>query len=109
MAPSIRCHDTGVILGDMLRAACAGGDGIAVWTMDPAEGGSLGDPKLEYFRDLRGGRPDFQVGHSAAWSNDGETLIVGHEPDGGVRARCQPTETVFQRPDGRTTRCSPTR
>lgn len=98
-APTIRCHDTGVILGDILRAACAGGDGIAVWTMDPAEGGSLGDPRLEYVRDMRNtGVPDFKVGHSAAWSNDGETLIVGHEPDGGVRARCQETGTVFQDP-----------
>ena len=98
-APTIRCHDTGVILGDVLRAACAGGDGIAVWTMDPAEGGSLADPKLEYVRDLRNtGVPDFKVGHSAAWSNDGETLIIGHEPDGGVRARCQKTGTVFQDP-----------
>jgi len=98
-ANNIRCHDTGVILGDILRAACAGGDGIAVWTMDPAEGGSLGDPKLEYTRDLRvTGVPDFKVGHSAAWSNDGETLIIGHEPDGGVRARCQETGTVFQDP-----------
>jgi hypothetical protein len=42
------------------------------------------------------GVPDFKVGHSAAWSNDGETLIIGHEPDGGVRARCQPTGTVFE-------------
>jgi hypothetical protein len=42
--------------------------------------------------------PDFKVGHSAAWSNDGETLIIGHEPDGGVRARCQKTGTVFQDP-----------
>jgi hypothetical protein len=98
-ANNIRCHDTGVILGDVLRAACAGGDGIAVWTMDPAEGGSLGDPRLEYVRDLRvTGVPDFKVGHSAAWSNDGETLIIGHEPDGGVRARCQPTGTVFADP-----------
>jgi hypothetical protein len=98
-ANNIRCHDTGVILGDVLRAACAGGDGIAVWTMDPAKGGSLGDPRLEYVRDLRAtGVPDFRVGHSAAWSNDGETLIVGHEPGGGVRARCQPTGTVFADP-----------
>ena len=96
-ANNIRCHDTGVILGDILRAACAGGDGIAVWTMDPAKGGSLGDPKLEYVRDLRAtGVPDFRVGHSAAWSNDGETLIIGHEPGGGVRARCQATGTVYQ-------------
>jgi hypothetical protein len=98
-APTIRCHDTGVILGKILRAACAGGDGIAVWTMDRRKGGSLDDPKLQYVRDMRNtGVPDFKVGHSAAWSNDGETLIIGHEPDGGVRARCQPTGTVFADP-----------
>jgi hypothetical protein len=103
-ANNIRCHDTGVILGEVLRAACAGGDGIAVWTMDPAEGGSLGNPRLEYTRDMRlTGVPDFRVGHSAAWSNDGETLIIGHEPGGGVRARCQKTGTVFLDPtDGYT-------
>jgi len=44
------------------------------------------------------GHPDVKVGHSAAFSNDGETLIFGHEPDGGVRARCQPTGTVFTDP-----------
>jgi hypothetical protein len=98
-APTIRCHDTGVILGKVLRAACAGGDGIAVWTMDPDEGGSLANPRLEYVRDMRNtGTPDFKVGHSAAWSNDGEVMIIGHEPDGGVRARCQPNGTVFKDP-----------
>jgi hypothetical protein len=95
----VRCHDTGVILGKVLRAACAGGDGFAVWSMDPKDGGSLDDPVLLYHRLLRAtGHPDVKVGHSAAFSNDGETLIFGHEPDGGVRARCQPTGTVFTDP-----------
>jgi hypothetical protein len=96
---TIRCHDTGVILGKVLKAACAGGDGFAVWSMDPRDGGSLGDPQLLYNRSLRAtGHPDVKVGHSAAFSNDGETVIFGHEPDGGVRARCQPTGTVFSDP-----------
>jgi hypothetical protein len=95
----VRCHDTGVILGKILRAACAGGDGFAVWSMDKRDGGSLDNPVLLYNRLLRAtGHPDVKVGHSAAFSNDGETLIFGHEPDGGTRARCQPTGTVFTDP-----------
>jgi hypothetical protein len=97
--PTIWCHDTGVILGRILRASCAGGDGFAVWSMDRRDGGSLGDPVLLYNRSLRAtGHPDVKVGHSAAFSNDGETLIFGHEPDGGTRARCQPTGTVYEDP-----------
>ena len=29
------CHDTGVILGDALKMACAGGDAISIFTLDP--------------------------------------------------------------------------
>ncbi len=93
-ADLIACHDTGVILGDVLRAACAGGQGFAVWSLDPAEGGSLIDPKLLYTKNMKVelGK-NINTGHSAAFSNDGSTLIFGHEPDGGVQARCQPTGT----------------
>ena len=35
-ARTIACHDTGVILGDVLRAACSGGQGFAVWSLDRA-------------------------------------------------------------------------
>ena len=93
-ADLIACHDTGVILGDVLRAACAGGQGFAVWSLDPADGGSLVDPALLYTKNIKTelGK-NINTGHSAAFSNDGETLIFGHEPDGGVRARCQATGT----------------
>jgi hypothetical protein len=40
------CHDTGVILGGELKAACAGGNGFTVWSLDSADGGSLTDPLL---------------------------------------------------------------
>jgi hypothetical protein len=80
------CHDTGVILGDVMKASCAGGSGPTVWTLDPDEGGSLEDPKFLFHRDL-----GTQIGHSASWSWDGEVLIFGHEPGGGVQARCQET------------------
>jgi hypothetical protein len=86
------CHDTGVILGDVMKAACAGGPGPTVWTLDPREGGSLEDPKFLYHRDL-----GTQIGHSASWSWDGEVLIFGHEPGGGTQARCQATSTDLDR------------
>jgi hypothetical protein len=86
------CHDTGVILGDVKRVACAGGSGPTVWTVDPREGGSLDNPKFLYHRDL-----GTQIGHSASFSWDGEVLIFGHEPGGGNQARCQETSTVLDR------------
>ena len=95
-ADLIACHDTGVILGDVLRAACAGGQGFAVWSLDPADGGSLIDPALLYTKNMKTQLTpsrNINTGHSAAFSNDGSTLIFGHEPDGGVQARCQATGT----------------
>lgn len=102
--PTIRCHDTGVYLGTKSRrAACAGGNGIAVWSMDAEDGGSLEDPALLYARDLFATETsDFRIGHSAAFSNDGDTLIIGHEPGGGVRARCQRTGAPLDGSDGYT-------
>ena len=86
------CHDTGVILGDVMKASCAGGPGPTVWTLDPDEGGSKENPKFLFHRDL-----GTQIGHSASWSWDGEVLIFGHEPGGGTQARCQATSEVLDR------------
>jgi hypothetical protein len=83
--PDRSCHDTGVILGAVNLAACAGGDGFTVWSLDPADGGSLDDPQLLYSRPVAG----VTVGHSASFTWDGEVLIFGHEPGGGGQARCQ--------------------
>jgi len=81
------CHDTGVILGNALMAGCAGGNGFSVWSMDPADGGSLEDPEILYSRPVAG----VSIGHSASFTWDGETLIFGHEPGGGGQAQCQAT------------------
>jgi hypothetical protein len=81
------CHDTGVILGNGLKAACAGGNGFSVWSMDPADGGSMTDPQILYSRAVEG----VSIGHSAAFTWDGETVIFGHEPGGGGQAQCQAT------------------
>jgi hypothetical protein len=85
--PDRSCHDTGVILGDVNLAACAGGDGFTVWSLDPADGGSLDDPQILYSQTVEG----VTIGHSAAFSWDGEVLLFGHEPGGGGEPRCQET------------------
>lgn len=81
------CHDTGVILGDAMRAACAGGSGFTVWSLDPADGGSLTDPMLMYTKTVAG----VSIGHSHTFSWDGSVLVFGHEPGGGVSPNCQST------------------
>ena len=91
--PDRSCHDTGVILGDAMKVACAGGNGVSSWTVDPAKGGSLTDPKLLYSRSIAG----VTIGHTAAFTWDGEVLIFGHEPGGGSQARCQATSAEVDR------------
>jgi hypothetical protein len=87
-ANGIACHDTGIILGDALKAACAGGNGFAVWSLGGEDGGSFTAPKFLYNKRVGHG---VTIAHSAAFSWDGEVLIFGHEPGGGNAARCQET------------------
>jgi hypothetical protein len=93
------CHDTGVILGKTNLVACAGsgsateGNGVNVFSMDPADGGSKEDPAWLYHK-VTGGS---SLGHSASFTWDGEVLIIGHEPGGGGGARCQETSPVVER------------
>jgi hypothetical protein len=91
--PARSCHDTGVILGDAMLAACAGGNGFTVWSLDPADGGSLEDPQFLYSRSI----PGVSIGHSASFTWDGEVLIFGHEPGGGGQAQCQATSSEVNR------------
>ena len=79
------CHDIGVILGDVKKAACAGGGGARIFSLDRRDGGSLDNPVLMHHFEI----PGVTIGHSASWSWDGEVLIFGHEPGGGTQARCQ--------------------
>ena len=87
------CHDTGIILGDAMMAACAGGNGFTVWSLDPADGGSLVDPAQLYSQAVAG----VTIGHTAAFTWDGEVLIFGHEPGGGAAPRCQATSSETDR------------
>jgi hypothetical protein len=82
------CHDTGVILGKAMLAACAGGNGFTVWSLDPADGGSLVNPELRHSITV----PGVTIGHSAGFTWDGEVLLFGHEPGGGVAAECEATD-----------------
>ena len=87
------CHDSGVILGDAMLAACAGTvagqPGFTVWSLGGARGGSLEDPQQLYSANVTG----TTTGHSASFSWDGDVLIFGTEPGGGSQPRCQPTGT----------------
>jgi hypothetical protein len=87
------CHDIGVILGKARRAACAGGEGARIFSLDQRDGGSLDNPVLMHHFDI----PGVTIGHSAAWSWDGEVLVFGHEPGGGTQARCQATSALVDR------------
>ncbi len=77
------CHDTSVILGSAMLAACAGGNGVTVWTLQGS--GSLTDPAELYSKAIAG----VGIGHSTTFSWDGKVLVFGHEPGGGVQAACQ--------------------
>jgi LVIVD repeat len=87
------CHDIGVILGNAMKAACAGGEGVRVFSLGGSGGGSLVDPLLKFHVT----EPGVTIGHSAAWSWDGEVLIFGHEPGGGVDDQCKATDPVINR------------
>jgi len=87
------CHDIGVILGDALRAACAGGTGFRVLSLGGPSGGSLDNPALLFHVD----EPGVTIGHSATWTWDGEVIVFGHEPSGGVQAQCKATDTVTEK------------
>ncbi len=75
------CHDTGVILGDAMLAACVGGDGFTMLDLS----GSLTDPDFLYSTSI----PGVSIGHAGSFSWDGEVFVFDHEPGGGVNARCQ--------------------
>jgi hypothetical protein len=83
------CHDTGVILGNEMLAACAGGNGWTLWDISA----DLEDPVQVHSQVV----PSVTIGHSAAFSFDGETLVFGHEPGGGVAPECEATDDPLKR------------
>lgn len=87
------CHDSAVILGDAMKVACSGGDSMTIWTVDPAEGGSLEEPMFMHHTEFAG----VTVGHTASFTWDGKYAVFGHEPGGGSGARCQATSNIVDR------------
>ena len=76
------CHDMGVILGSVNRAACAGNPGVPVF--------DISDPTNPVFL-YATSAPTVTSFHSAAFTWDGEYLVTGWEPGGGTAPRCQAT------------------
>jgi hypothetical protein len=76
------CHDVGVILGSVDRAACAGHPAVPVFDISNPE-----EPEFLYATSA----PTVDRFHSAAWSWDGSILVTGWEPGGGTQPRCQVT------------------
>jgi hypothetical protein len=87
------CHDATVILGDVNLLACASGHAANVFSVGGARGGTLENPQFLYTieeQDAAGNKVG--IGgrwHSAAFTWDGEVLVLGWEPGGGARAECE--------------------
>ena len=96
-AASRQCHDNNVIMGTVNLAMCAGGNGLSVFSfdpaLDPAAPGGLENPTLLYSKPITG----VGVGHSGSFTYDGKVLVFGHEPGGGSQAQCQTTSSLVNR------------
>lgn len=87
------CHDAGLILGEVNLLACASGHATNVFSVGAPRGGTLESPVFLYSveeQDALGNKVG--IGgrwHSAAFTWDGEVLVLGWEPGGGAAARCR--------------------
>ena len=90
------CHDMGVIMGKVNLAACASADATNVYDIGRNQhpGGSLDNPRFLYAIVEPGVGQAGTNGrwHSAAFTWDGEVLILGWEPGGGAEPECQSTD-----------------
>ena len=89
--PGVRtgCHDAGVILGGINKAACASADTINVWDISNKR-----NPELLLTITEPGVGDSSTNGrwHSAAFTWDGRVLIAGWEPGGGGAAECEASD-----------------
>jgi LVIVD repeat len=90
-------HDNGVILGDVNKLATASGHMSNVFSIGPPGGGTLDDPLHLYTIEEPGvcntGGPLCNGNwHSAAFTWDGEVVIMGWEPGGGSLPECEATD-----------------
>lgn len=94
------CHDAGVIRGEVNLAACASADATNVFDIGDNDlpGGTLEDPSLLYtisepgVCSIPGDAACNGRWHSAAFTWDGEVIILGWEPGGGAAPECEETD-----------------
>ncbi|MGH3104927.1 MAG: hypothetical protein ACRDN6_12610 [Gaiellaceae bacterium] len=88
------CHDVGVILGDVNLATCASADATNVFDIgdNALPGGSLENPNFLYTISEPGVDGLRGRWHSAAFTWDGEVIILGWEPGGGAAPECEETD-----------------
>jgi hypothetical protein len=102
------CHDSGVILGDENKVACASGHMTNVFDIGDNEtpGGSITNPVFLFGVEEEGvgpvdppppGQEHSGSWHSAAFTWDGEVLILGWEPGGGAEAECEAADDPVQK------------
>jgi len=106
------CHDSGVILGEINLMACASGSMANVFDIgeNVHPGGSLTRPEFLYTISEPGvcnvpndpanpnpQRPCNGNWHSAAFTWDGEVLILGWEPGGGSQPECEATDPAVKK------------
>ena len=97
-------HDNGVILGDVNKLAVASGHMSNVFDIgaNDTPGGSLLDPAPLYTIEEPGvcntGGPLCNGNwHTAAWSWDGDVVILGWEPGGGSAPECEASDPVVKK------------
>ncbi len=87
------CHDIGIILGEAMKVACAGGNSLGIYSIGGADGGSFDDPLFMHHTTFDG----VTIGHSAAFTFDGKYVVFGHEPGGGTQAQCETIDPEVNR------------
>ena len=102
------CHDSGVILGDVNKMACASGHMTNVFDIgeNDTPGGSITRPVFLFGVEEEGvgpvENPPPGVEHSGSWHSaaftwDGEVLILGWEPGGGSEPECEADDPPVQK------------
>ena len=90
------CHDAGVVLAGVNKAACASADTINVWDigLNATPGGSATDPELLFTISEPGVGQAGTNGrwHSIAFTGDGKVLVAGWEPGGGNDSECEASD-----------------
>jgi hypothetical protein len=105
LGPTDAGHDTGVILGDANLLASASHDHAHVYDIgrNDLPGGSLEDPEFLYTISEPGvcnepGNPLCNGNwHSASFTWDGEVIILGWEPGGGLQAECEASDPAAKK------------